>query len=67
MINNSTNVSLRFYFLNIFWLLQIREARKQEQAMNPHYLKTSDFAADIPVASIDLPVPLKIPGNFTII
>jgi hypothetical protein len=47
-----------------------------EQANNPHYLKTSndhktnnrfsntviDDFAEIPVAEIDLPVPLKIPG-----
>ncbi|XP_069693426.1 AP-3 complex subunit delta-1-like [Periplaneta americana] len=53
-----------------------RQARKMEQANNPHYLKTSnghktnnrfsstviDDFADVPIAEIDLPVPLKIPG-----
>ncbi|XP_033636373.1 AP-3 complex subunit delta-1-like isoform X3 [Asterias rubens] len=52
-----------------------REARKVEQASNPHYLKDSrkkklkDLAAEneamvdgIPVAKIDLNVPLHIPG-----
>ncbi|XP_063231721.1 AP-3 complex subunit delta-1 isoform X2 [Bacillus rossius redtenbacheri] len=53
-----------------------REARKLEQANNPHYLKSYqnnksgsgfnsnglDDYADIPVAEIDLPVALKIPG-----
>lgn len=48
-----------------------------EQANNPHYLKTSndhktnnrlsstviDNFAEVPIAEIDLPVPLKIPGN----
>lgn len=47
-----------------------REARKQEQANNPHYLKSSslnkndvnEILDDIPVAHIDLTVPLHIPG-----
>ncbi|KAF4530040.1 hypothetical protein B566_EDAN016336 [Ephemera danica] len=48
-----------------------REARKQEQASNPHYLKgeiTVNHATnaldllDVPVAPLDLPVNLKIPG-----
>ncbi|XP_023228760.1 AP-3 complex subunit delta-1-like, partial [Centruroides sculpturatus] len=46
-----------------------REARKQEQANNPHYLKSSlskndmnEMVDDIPVAHIDLTVPLHIPG-----
>jgi hypothetical protein len=48
-----------------------------EQANNPHYLKTSndhktnnrfsntviDDFAEVPIAEIDLPVPLKIPGG----
>lgn len=50
----------------------MREARKQEQASNPHYLKATPRARssnghvqgveDIPVAEIDLSVPLHIPG-----
>lgn len=48
-----------------------RKARKQEQANNPHYLKTTtsrkiqqdnNKVEDIPVAEIDLSVPLHIPG-----
>lgn len=54
-----------------------RAARKVEQASNPHYLKSShsssknrssekmngqDDISNIPVAEIDLPIPLKIPG-----
>ncbi|XP_054722236.1 AP-3 complex subunit delta-1-like [Uloborus diversus] len=45
-----------------------REARKFEQASNPHYLKANEKNADlnsvndIPVAHIDLSVPLHIPG-----
>ncbi|XP_075234128.1 AP-3 complex subunit delta-1-like [Lycorma delicatula] len=41
---------------------KLREARKLEQAMNPHYLKTNnDITSDIPVAEIES-VPLKIQG-----
>ncbi|XP_039286547.1 AP-3 complex subunit delta-1 isoform X2 [Nilaparvata lugens] len=50
-------------------MLKIREARKLEQAMNPNYLKPSsnnsninDVTSDIPVAQIELDVPLKIKG-----
>lgn len=50
-------------------LQQKREARKQEQANNPHYLKMSsskmdenDVLGEIPVTHIDLSVPLHIPG-----
>lgn len=47
-------------------LTKLREARKLEQAMNPNYLKSTtnsnDIAADIPVAEIELSVPLKISG-----
>ncbi|XP_064462868.1 AP-3 complex subunit delta-1-like isoform X1 [Ornithodoros turicata] len=49
-----------------------REARRQEQASNPHYLKATknkgsngplqQVVDDIPVAHIDLSVPLHIPG-----
>ncbi len=54
-----------------------REARRVEQASNPHYIKDDrkhrkkklkDLAADkdgydnIPVAQIDLSVPLHVPG-----
>lgn len=46
-----------------------REARKMEQANNPHYLKSNaknsiepGTVDDIPVAQIDLSVPLHIPG-----
>lgn len=42
--------------------LKMKEARKQLIAMNPHYLKSTEAVDDIPVAPIDLPVPLKIPG-----
>lgn len=46
----------------IIIFLQLREARKLEQAMNPHYLKTNnDITSDIPVAEIES-VPLKIQG-----
>ncbi|XP_044260701.1 AP-3 complex subunit delta [Tribolium madens] len=48
-----------------------REARKYEQQNNPHYLKTSDVDKNandsnidnIPVAEIDLNVPLKVVGQ----
>ncbi|XP_035211943.1 AP-3 complex subunit delta-1-like isoform X2 [Stegodyphus dumicola] len=49
-------------------LEKLREARKFEQANNPHYLKSDDKSTDvsaiddIPVAQIDLSVPLHIPG-----
>ncbi|CAN8004626.1 unnamed protein product [Ixodes hexagonus] len=55
-------------------LENMREARKQEQANNPHYLKATPKGRssnghvqgvgveDIPVAEIDLSVPLHIPG-----
>ncbi|PNF29931.1 AP-3 complex subunit delta-1 [Cryptotermes secundus] len=53
-----------------------RQARRLEQANNPHYLKTSyehktnnrfsstviDEFAEIPITEIDLPVQLKVPG-----
>lgn len=52
-----------------------RAARRVEQASNPHYLKSAHSSSrrlekmngqddfnNIPVAEIDLPVPLKIPG-----
>ena len=52
------------YHLNIeHCIFQMKEARKQLIAMNPHYLKTNEAIDDIPVAPIDLPVPLKIPGK----
>lgn len=48
-----------------------REARKYEQQNNPHYLKTSEIDKNandsnidnIPVAEIDLNVPLKVIGQ----
>ncbi|BET02225.1 AP-3 complex subunit [Nesidiocoris tenuis] len=44
-------------------LEKIREARKKEQALNPNYLKASSKPdKNIPVAQIDLSVPLIIPG-----
>jgi AP-3 complex subunit delta-1 len=56
--------------------LQMREAREQEQLNNPHYLKPSDKKSkrhskpsngnnlnDIPVAELDLAVPLHVPGE----
>uniref|UniRef100_A0A1B6DPB2 AP-3 complex subunit delta n=2 Tax=Clastoptera arizonana TaxID=38151 RepID=A0A1B6DPB2_9HEMI len=43
-------------------LHKVNEARKLEQAMNPHYLKSEHLTTDIPVAAIDLPIPLSIPG-----
>nr|CAD7255948.1 unnamed protein product [Timema shepardi] len=59
---------------------ELREARKQERANNPHYLKSYqhsnnktnslmsnshslDDYAEIPVAEIELPVSLQIPGK----
>ena len=59
-----------------------RVARRVEQASNPHYIKDDrssrrkklkDMAADkenydnIPVAKIDLSVPLHVPGNYNIV
>ncbi|XP_014242157.1 AP-3 complex subunit delta-1 [Cimex lectularius] len=45
---------------------RMREARKQEQAMNPNYLKGStNSTKNIPVVPIDLTVPLIIPGLAT--
>lgn len=51
----------------------MREARKHEQENNPHYLKGSsrktekngnyENVNDIPVAEIDLSVPLKVVGK----
>ncbi|CAG4922665.1 unnamed protein product [Colias eurytheme] len=45
-------------------LLMLREARKQEQANNPHYLKDDSPRSyqqdDIPIAEIALEVPLQI-------
>lgn len=55
-------------------LANMREARRQEQASNPHYLKAMPKSRsanghlqgaaldDIPVTEIDLSVPLHIPG-----
>nr|CAD7586612.1 unnamed protein product [Timema genevievae] len=55
----------------------LREARKQERANNPHYLKSYqhsnnrtnslslDDYTEIPVAEIELPVSLQIPGKAT--
>lgn len=51
-----------------------REARKLEQASNPHYLKSYparsrgdlDRIEDIPVTQIDLNVPLHIPDKYLI-
>uniref|UniRef100_T1J3E7 AP-3 complex subunit delta n=1 Tax=Strigamia maritima TaxID=126957 RepID=T1J3E7_STRMM len=48
-------------------LEKMRQARKLEQASNPHYLKSypskmTDSTEDIPVAHIDLSVPLHVPG-----
>lgn len=51
-----------------------REARRQEQANNPHYLKSypskydqhhvdNESVDDIPVATIDLSIPLHIPED----
>ncbi|EDV21570.1 uncharacterized protein TRIADDRAFT_29995, partial [Trichoplax adhaerens] len=48
-----------------------REARKLEQENNPYYIKGNTKSKelegpdinDIPVASLDLTVPLKVPGN----
>lgn len=49
---------------------RIRQARKQEESMNPHYLKSSnkpshkqyddDGCEDIPIAEIALEIPLQI-------
>lgn len=47
----------------------MREARRQEQAMNPNYLKPSskgNIDKNIPVTPIDLSVPLIIPGNYVV-
>ncbi|XP_009459933.1 PREDICTED: AP-3 complex subunit delta-1 [Nipponia nippon] len=54
-------------------LARRREARKQEQANNPFYIKSSPSpqkryqdtpgVEHIPVVQIDLSVPLKVPGN----
>lgn len=54
-------------------LRKSREARKYEQQNNPHYLKGSDSSdksnnrdnniENIPVAEIDLNVPLKVVGH----
>lgn len=58
-----------FIAMLILYLFQIREARKLEQMNNPHYLKgtTKNKKIDyeegiecIPVAELDLSVPLKI-------
>ncbi|KAJ8271099.1 hypothetical protein GJAV_G00122740 [Gymnothorax javanicus] len=56
-------------------LAKRREARKQEQANNPFYIKASPTAQKgyqdapgvdhIPVVQIDLSVPLKVPGMST--
>ncbi|XP_054274648.1 AP-3 complex subunit delta-1-like [Macrosteles quadrilineatus] len=46
-------------------LKKMREARKVEQSMNPHYLKMTDSVSNIPVAPIDLQVPLKITSGLT--
>uniref|UniRef100_A0A1B6EHK0 AP-3 complex subunit delta n=1 Tax=Cuerna arida TaxID=1464854 RepID=A0A1B6EHK0_9HEMI len=43
-------------------LQKMREARKLEQSMNPHYLKMYDVSPYIPVAPIELDVPLKLSG-----
>ncbi|XP_017769237.1 PREDICTED: AP-3 complex subunit delta [Nicrophorus vespilloides] len=41
--------------------VKIREARKNEQMNNPHYLKSSNKKyEDIPVAELQLDVPLKV-------
>ena len=52
-------------------IFQRRQARKMEQANNPHYLKSSvhkskslgEDLSMIPIASLELNVPLKIPGK----
>jgi hypothetical protein len=74
------SMSLLFLVFHFFCLiLQRRQARRLEQANNPHYLKTSyghktdnrfnstviDEFAEIPITEIDLPVPLKIPGGYS--
>uniref|UniRef100_A0A8C9TMP5 AP-3 complex subunit delta-1 n=1 Tax=Scleropages formosus TaxID=113540 RepID=A0A8C9TMP5_SCLFO len=53
-------------------LARRREARKQEQANNPFYIKASPTSQKdstgvehIPVVQIDLSVPLKVPGMST--
>lgn len=45
-------------------IMKARESRKIEQANNPNYLKMDKNmdVGDIPVAAIDLAVPLTIPG-----
>ncbi|KAG1673922.1 AP-3 complex subunit delta-1 [Nymphon striatum] len=54
-------------------LYKMREARKVEQANNPHYLKPAksnkvcnyqEDIEEIPVTEIDLSVPLYIPGKY---
>lgn len=44
--------------------LQLREARRQEQANNPHYLKDDSPRSyqqeDVPIAEIALEIPLKV-------
>ncbi|KAL1117189.1 hypothetical protein AAG570_004516 [Ranatra chinensis] len=43
-------------------LVKLREARRQEQALNPHYLKSvSNPVTEVPITPIDLSVPLIIP------
>lgn len=54
-------------------IFQRREARKIEQENNPYYMKSTSKSHklnhnslqvdEIPVAAIELNVPLKIPGN----
>ncbi|KOB64270.1 AP-3 complex subunit delta [Operophtera brumata] len=47
----------------------LREARRQEQANNPHYLKDDSPRGyqqdDIPIAEIALEVPLQVHGTYT--
>lgn len=50
--------------------MKLREARRQEQANNPHYLKDDSPRSyqqdDIPVAEIALEVPLQVHSEYFI-
>ena len=67
-----TEVLLRFKVVEYVFSLQQREQRMFDQEHNPHYLKiekkkkTSGIVESIdgiPVTTIDLSVPLHVPGN----
>lgn len=70
--NNSAKTSEPKIELSDGEIDRIRQARKQEESMNPHYLKSSnkpshkqydandDGCEDIPIAEIALEIPLQI-------